>query len=60
MQNFISISLNYACKATEIQGRDLCSYEIAMNCYDLDIWGQGQALRAFFVVMSFFTILSKV
>ena len=29
-------------------------------CYDLDIWGQGQALRAFFVVMSFFTILSKV
>ena len=28
-------------------------------CYDLDIWGQGQALRAFFV-MSFFTILSKV
>ena len=22
-------------------------------CYDLDIWGQGQALRAFFVVMSF-------
>ena len=29
-------------------------------CYDLDIWGQGQALRTFFVVMSFFTILSKV
>ena len=29
-------------------------------CYDLDIWGQGQALRAFFVVMSFFTIVSKV
>ena len=29
-------------------------------CYDLDIWGQGQALRAFFVVMSFFSILSKV
>ena len=29
-------------------------------CYDLDIWGQGQALRVFFVVMSFFTILSKV
>ena len=29
-------------------------------CYDLDIWGQGQALRAFFVVPSFFTILSKV
>ena len=28
-------------------------------CYDLDIWGQGQALRALFVVMSFFTILSK-
>ena len=22
-------------------------------CYDLDIWAQGQALRAFFVVMSF-------
>ena len=29
-------------------------------CYDLDIWGQGQALRAFFVVISFFAILSKV
>ena len=29
-------------------------------CYDLDIWGQGQALRAFFVVLHFFTILSKV
>ena len=29
-------------------------------CYDLDIWGQGQVLRAFFVVMSFFTILLKV
>ena len=29
-------------------------------CYDLDIWGHGQALRAFFVVMSFFFIkLSK-
>ena len=28
---------------------------LAFNfCYDLDIWGQGQALRAFFVVMSFF------
>ena len=29
-------------------------------CYDLDFWAQGQALRAFFVVMSFFTILSKL
>ena len=28
-------------------------------CCDLDIWGQGQAFRAFFVVMSFFTILPK-
>ena len=28
-------------------------------CYDLDIWGQGQALRAFFVVMSFFTVCQK-
>ena len=29
-------------------------------CYDLDIWAQGQPWRAFFVVISFFTILSKV
>ena len=29
-------------------------------CYNLDIWAQGQALRGSFVVISFFTILSKV
>ena len=28
-------------------------------CYDLDIWGQGQALIAFFVVAVFFTISLK-
>ena len=28
-------------------------------CYDLDIWAQGQALIVFFVIMSFFTILSR-
>ena len=28
-------------------------------CYDLDIWGQGQALRAFFVVMSFSLFYQK-
>ena len=28
-------------------------------CYELHIWVQGQALRAFFVVTCFFTILSK-
>ena len=27
--------------------------------YDLDIWGQGQALRAFFVVMSYFHYFVK-
>ena len=29
-------------------------------CYDLDLWAQGQALRAIFVVICFSTILSKV
>ena len=28
MQNFSSISLNYACKATEIQGRDLVAMKL--------------------------------
>ena len=28
-------------------------------CYDLDIWGQGQALRAFFVVLSFSLFYQK-
>ena len=29
-------------------------------CYDLDIWAQGQAVRALFVLNCFSTILSKV
>ena len=27
--------------------------------YDLDIWAQGQALRAFFVLIGFSTVLTK-
>ena len=29
-------------------------------CYELDIWAQGQALKAFFVVICFSAVLSKV
>ena len=61
----VGVSVTPITKGTPAQffGRHVFLFPRALAfdfCYDLDIYSQGQAVRAFFVRMVFSLILSKV